>query len=65
MQRAFFKKPTSFKLPFTMVGSVVAKVTASKDPDYPIGTRAILAPGWVKKGKWNPKNPVTVPGIHT
>ena len=38
-----------------MIGSSVAKVTETRDSDFPVGCRIVISTGWVKRGKINPK----------
>jgi len=37
-----------------MLGSNVAKVIASKNTNYPVGSRIVTYSGWVKRGKGHP-----------
>ena len=39
------------KFPMTMIGEHVAKVTASKDPAFPVGSIILSKAGWVEKAK--------------
>jgi len=48
-QRAYVKYMKDF--PMTMIGSTVAKVIESKEPEYPVGTRIVAQTGWVRVGK--------------
>jgi len=42
-----------------MIGSNVAKVVESKDPNYPVGSRIVTYSGWVKRGKGKPAEMVS------
>ncbi|TRY70916.1 hypothetical protein TCAL_07525 [Tigriopus californicus] len=45
---------THLRPPTTMIGSQVAKVLESRDPQFPVGSRIVLYAGWVETGVTNP-----------
>eukprot|EP00094_Tigriopus_californicus_P007808 TCALIF_07520-PA protein Name:"Similar to PTGR1 Prostaglandin reductase 1 (Homo sapiens)" AED:0.13 eAED:0.13 QI:0/0.75/0.55/1/0.87/0.88/9/0/834 len=51
-----YQRPYSRTLtpPTTMMGSQVAKVIESKDPNFPVGSRVVSHTGWVERAKINP-----------
>lgn len=40
--------------PTTMIGSQVAQVLESRDPQFPVGSRIVLYAGWIETGITNP-----------
>merc|ERR1719259_181707 len=41
-------------VPCTMIGSSVAVIEKSKNPEYPEGSEVVIYAGWVERGVVNP-----------